>query len=123
MTIHATAFAVTSRSSKNWSDANHRVINAYRAWQRAAPEIVSLYLLDIDVAAIRSKIRQEFERHRYVKDLQTVDVLLAKNNAEYQETMNYWKQLPHILKYFRAEEDPQAHIPKTWMGSFLEGRN
>ena len=40
-----------------------------------------------------------------------------------QETLNYWKQLPHILKYFRAEEDPTAHLPKNFMSGFLEGRN
>lgn len=40
-----------------------------------------------------------------------------------QETLNYWKQLPHILKYFRAEEDPTAHLPKDFMSGFLEGRN
>ena len=37
-----------------------------------------------------------------------------------QETLNYWKQLPHVLKYFRAEEDPKARLPKSFMGAFLE---
>jgi len=37
-----------------------------------------------------------------------------------QETLNYWKQLPHILKYFRAEEDPNARRPKDFMAGFLE---
>lgn len=37
-----------------------------------------------------------------------------------QETMNYWKQLPHILKYFRADEDPNAKRPKNFMAGFLE---
>lgn len=37
-----------------------------------------------------------------------------------QETLNYWKQLPHVLKYFRAEEDPAAKLPKDFMSGFLE---
>lgn len=37
-----------------------------------------------------------------------------------QETLNYWKQLPHILKYFRAEEDPNARRPQNFLTGFLE---
>jgi hypothetical protein len=37
-----------------------------------------------------------------------------------QETLNYWKQLSHIMKYFRKEEDPNAHLPKNFISGFLE---
>ena len=37
-----------------------------------------------------------------------------------QETLNYWKQLTHIMKYFRQEEDPKARFPKNFMSGFLE---
>lgn len=37
-----------------------------------------------------------------------------------QETMNYWKQLTHVLKYFRAEEDPKTRLPKNFIQGFLE---
>ena len=37
-----------------------------------------------------------------------------------QETMNFWKQLTHILKYFRTEEDPRARLPKDFITGFLE---
>ena len=37
-----------------------------------------------------------------------------------QETMNYWKQVAHVLKYFRAEEDPKARLPQNFMTGFLE---
>jgi NADH dehydrogenase (ubiquinone) 1 alpha subcomplex subunit 6 len=75
------------------------------------------------VAALRTKMRQEFERHRYVNQIGAVDVLLFQSHAEYQETLNYWKQLPHILKYFRPEEDPNSRLPQNFMTGFLEGRN
>ena len=36
--------------------------------------------------------------------------------------MNYWKQLNHVMKYFRGEEDPKAHLPKNFISGFLEVR-
>lgn len=43
-----------------------------------------MYSLNIPVSAIRTKIRQEFERHRFVNQLPVVDMLLFKSHAEYQ---------------------------------------
>ncbi len=37
-----------------------------------------------------------------------------------QETLNYWKQVPHVLKYFRADEEPTAQRPKDFMDGFLQ---
>ena len=37
-----------------------------------------------------------------------------------QETLNYWKQLEHVMKYFRAEEDPTAKLPNNFISGFLE---
>lgn len=38
-----------------------------------------------------------------------------------QETLNYWKQLSHVMKYFRAEEDPeQTRLPNGFVAGFLE---
>ncbi|KAI9797523.1 MAG: hypothetical protein M1833_005434 [Piccolia ochrophora] len=120
MGINPTYLAQRTRSSVNWRDAQRRVIKSYREW---APEIQSLYSLNMPVSVIRTKIRQEFERHRYVNQLSVVDVLLFQSHSEFQETLNYWKQLTHVLKYFRAEEDPNARLPKNFMSGFLEGRN
>ncbi|EDN04559.1 predicted protein [Histoplasma mississippiense (nom. inval.)] len=85
-----------------------------------SPEIQNMYSLNLPVSAIRTKIRQEFERHRYVNQLPVVDVLVAKSNSEYQETLNYWKQLSHVMKYFRVEEGPTVKLPKNFMSGFLE---
>ncbi|KAI9836970.1 MAG: hypothetical protein M1838_004911 [Thelocarpon superellum] len=123
MVINPTYLASRTRSSVNWADAQRRVTKSYREWLRAAPEVQQMYSLNMPVSAIRTKIRQEFERHRFVSHLQTVDMLLFQSHAEFQETLNYWKQLSHVLKYFRAEEDPNARLPKNFMSGFLEGRN
>ncbi|KAI9683120.1 MAG: hypothetical protein M1829_005911 [Trizodia sp. TS-e1964] len=123
MVINPTHLAQLTRSSLSWSDAKLRVLAAYRSWLRAAPEIQTMYGMNLPVSALRTKVRQEFERHRFVNQLGVVDVLLTKSNSEFQETLNYWKQLPHILKYFRAEEDPRVRLPDNFMKGFLEGRN
>lgn len=34
--------------------------------------------------------------------------------------LNYWKQVPHVLKYFRGEENPNARLPKNFIDGFLE---
>ncbi|KAF2275277.1 NADH dehydrogenase, alpha subcomplex, subunit 6 [Westerdykella ornata] len=123
MTINATYLAQRTRSSANWADARRRVLHAYRAWLRAAPEVQTMYTLNLPVSSLRTKIRQEFERHRFVNQLRTVDVLLFQSHQEFQETLNFWKQQSHVLKYFRAEEEPKARLPSNFINGFLEGRN
>ncbi|KAJ4405499.1 hypothetical protein N0V91_005239 [Didymella pomorum] len=123
MVINPTYLAQRTRSSVNWTDAKKRVIHSYRDWMRSAPEIQTMYSLNLPVSTLRTKIRQEFERHRYVNQMKTVDVLLFNSHQEFQETLNYWKQLSHVLKYFRAEEDPKARLPANFINGFLEGRN
>lgn len=43
-----------------------------------------MYSIPFPVSVIRTRMRQEFERHRFVNKLPVVDVLLMQNNAEYQ---------------------------------------
>ncbi|MCJ1354355.1 MAG: hypothetical protein MMC33_004343 [Icmadophila ericetorum] len=120
MVINPTYLAQRTRTSVSWEDAKRRVFTSYRKWLRSAPEIQTMYSLNVAVSEIRTKIRQEYERHRFVNKLPVVDMLIFQSDAEYQETMNYWKQLPHILKYFREKEDPTAQLPRNFMGAFLE---
>ncbi|KAI9721452.1 MAG: hypothetical protein M1812_002214 [Candelaria pacifica] len=122
MVINPTYLATRTRSSVNWADAKLRVIRSYRDWLRSAPEIQQMYSLNMPVSAVRTKVRQEFERHRYVSQMPVVDMLIFKSHTEFQETLNYWKQLPHVLKYFRADENPNARLPKNFMSGFLEVR-
>jgi len=123
MVINPTYLAQRTRSSANWQEAQRRVIMAYRQWLRSAPEIQQMYSLNMPVSQLRTKVRQEFERHRYVNKLPVVDMLLFQSHAEFQETLNYWKQIPHVMKYFRESENPTARLPQDFMQGFLEGRN
>jgi hypothetical protein len=47
-----------------------------------------MYSLNLPVSAIRTKVRQEFEKHRYVSQLQVVDVLLYQSHSEFQVSHN-----------------------------------
>ncbi|CAJ2506346.1 Uu.00g004760.m01.CDS01 [Anthostomella pinea] len=124
MAVTPTQFARTTRTSANWGEAKRRVLAAYREWLRAAPEMQTMYSIPFEVAIIRTRMRQEFERHRYVNKLPVVDVLLMQNNAEYQETMNFWKQTTHVMSYFKTENFRGTdRLPDNFMKGFLEGRN
>jgi NADH dehydrogenase (ubiquinone) 1 alpha subcomplex subunit 6 len=46
-----------------------------------------MYTMPMPIANIRTRIREEFERHRFVSKLSVVDVLLFKSHAEYQVRM------------------------------------
>ena len=49
-----------------------------------APEIQQMYSLNMPVSALRTKVRQEFERHRFVQQLPVVDMLIFQSHMEYQ---------------------------------------
>ncbi|KAG9254917.1 NADH-ubiquinone oxidoreductase 14.8 kDa subunit-like protein [Emericellopsis cladophorae] len=124
MAITPTQFAKKTTQSANWGDAKRRVISSYREWMRAAPEMQTMYNLPMPISTIRTRIRQEFERHRYVNKLPVADVLLFKSHAEYQEMMNFWKQTTHVMSYFKEENfRGDKRLPSDFMSGFLEGRN
>ena len=43
-----------------------------------------MYSLNMPVSQLRTKVRQEFERHRYVNKIPVVDMLLFQSDAEFQ---------------------------------------
>ncbi|KAK0710960.1 NADH-ubiquinone oxidoreductase 14.8 kDa subunit [Lasiosphaeris hirsuta] len=124
MAISPTQFAITTRQSANWSEAKRQVLATYRAWIRGAPEIQTMYSVPLPVSAIRTRIRQEFERNRFVNKLSVVDVMIFQSHADYQETMNFWRQTTHIMSYFKEENfRGDRRLPSNFMTGFLEGRN
>jgi hypothetical protein len=54
-----------------------------------------MYSVPLPVSAIRTRIRQEYERHRYVNKLPVVDILIQKGNADYQ--VRRGNQIPDTL--------------------------
>lgn len=43
-----------------------------------------MYNMPMPISVMRNRMRQEFERNRFVSKLSAVDVLLFKSHAEYQ---------------------------------------
>lgn len=119
--IGVSELARTTVSSTSAAEATKRALALYRSFQKSVPEIQKLYELDLPESALRAKIREEFEKYRHVTDLQVRDVLLAKGQMEYQETMNLWKQQTHVYRYFAEEE--AAPKPVTFLDKFFDGRS
>ena len=57
MTTIPSRLARLTKSSTSWDQARSASRSLYRQWMRAAPEIVSLYALNIPAYAIRAKVR------------------------------------------------------------------
>ncbi|KAJ3564335.1 hypothetical protein NP233_g8359 [Leucocoprinus birnbaumii] len=113
--------ARSAKTSTASSEARRRVLELYRDWYRSAPEICSLYALNVSPAFVRHAIRQKFEKNRYVTDPRAIDVLIHKSRQDYQETMNLWKQNDHVLGILLADEGPKPS--KTFLQKFYEGRD
>jgi NADH dehydrogenase (ubiquinone) 1 alpha subcomplex subunit 6 len=86
-----------------------------------APEICDIYKLEITSRQLRRRIRQEFEKNRYVSDLSIIDVLLFKGRIELEETMNSWKQPTHVMRYFQNDEYAQPKT-KEFLTNFYQGQ-
>nr|ODN87308.1 NADH dehydrogenase (ubiquinone) 1 alpha subcomplex 6 [Cryptococcus depauperatus CBS 7841] len=136
MTTIPPRLARVSKSVSSWEEARQASLAAYRVWYRSAPEIVQLYGLHISPSLVRYKIRQDFERNRdSITDLSVMNVMLLKNQQEYQETMNLWKQEvgervretwlriiePHVMQWFKDFDNPPQ--PKTFLEKFYASRD
>ncbi|KAI0744647.1 NADH-ubiquinone oxidoreductase Complex1 subunit [Earliella scabrosa] len=120
MTTIPARLARAAQITTSPEQARRNVLKLYRDWYRGAPEIVSLYALNVSPAFVRHCIRQHFEQNRYVTDTRVIDVLVQKGRQEYQETMNCWKQLDHIMGILLQ---PKGRPPRTFLQKFYEGRD
>jgi hypothetical protein len=98
------------------SEHSPKLFTALSSFQ--APEICSLYSLNVSPAFVRHRIRARFERNRNVTDLRAINVLLLKSRQDYQETMNVWKLPDHVLGILLKDDTrPQ----RTFLQKFYEG--
>ncbi|KAJ1933672.1 hypothetical protein DL89DRAFT_269677 [Linderina pennispora] len=111
---------LVTRTSASLAEARTRSIQLYRQWQKSVPQIMIDYHLSMPQAVVRSKIREEFEKHRFVSDPRVIDVLLFKSRIELEEFVNVWKQYPHAMRYFdENEKEPES---TKFLDKFVEGR-
>ncbi|QRV82149.1 Complex 1 protein (LYR family) [Ceratobasidium sp. AG-Ba] len=121
MTTIPSRLARISQSSPNLSVARSRAIQLYRDWYRSAPEIIAIYGLNVPPSLIRHRIREKFEQYRYVTDPSVIDVLLHKGRLEYQETINCWKQEPHIMGGLLKDPHEGSAAGQTFLQKFYNG--
>lgn len=117
----ATEFAETTRRSLTQGDMRKRVIHLYRKYMRNSKEFVNLYELDMPVSNVKTKIRQEFERQRFVKDLDVQNIIYAKGQMEFQELVNFWKQQCHVVRYFDDQTSYNTVDQNDFVQNFLRG--
>jgi NADH dehydrogenase (ubiquinone) 1 alpha subcomplex subunit 6 len=96
--------AQAARVSTSKADARARALTLYRDFYRSTPEICALYGLDVPPSTLRAKYREKFEENKNIEDLAVIDIMLHKGRVEFQETINAWKQIPHMMKLFAEEE-------------------
>ncbi|KAJ7590468.1 hypothetical protein C8J56DRAFT_1004194 [Mycena floridula] len=113
--------ARATRSSVNPAEGRSRVLQLYRDWYRSAPEVVSLYALNVSPAYYRHQIRLRFERNRQITDPKAIDVLITKSRQEYQETLNLWKQPDHVMGILLEPAKDRSN--RTFLEKFFEGRD
>lgn len=116
-----TAFAETTKRSATQAELRQRVLHLYRRYMRYSREMSDIYELDMPVSNIKTKIRQEFERQRFVNDLGVANVLYMKGQMEFQELINFWKQQCHVLRYFDDQKKYGAVDKNDFIKNFLRG--
>lgn len=56
----------------------------------------TMYNIPHPISTVRTRIRQEFERNRFVEKLPVVDVLVFKSHAEYQVHERRFPESPDL---------------------------
>lgn len=117
----ATAFAETTKRSASQGELRGRVLHLYRKYMRYSREMSNIYELDMPVSNIKTKIRQEFERNRFITDLGVANVVYMKGQMEFQELVNFWKQQCHVMRYFDEQQQYNAVDEHDFVKNFLRG--
>ncbi|XP_071521598.1 NADH dehydrogenase [ubiquinone] 1 alpha subcomplex subunit 6 [Panulirus ornatus] len=99
-------------------EARKRVLTLYKAWYRQIPYIVMDYDLPKTKKQCQQKLREEFDKHRHVQDIRTIDMLVIKGQMELKETVEIWKQKHGLMAYWRDSVEPR---PKDFLSKFLDG--
>ncbi|KAK6625715.1 hypothetical protein RUM43_006014 [Polyplax serrata] len=104
--------------STDQSEAKRRVINLYKAWYRHIPVMVIKHKLPLTISHARGKLKNEFVKHKDLKDIRVIDMLVIKGEMELKEVVTGWKQKCHVMYMVQDTTLPR---PTTFMSKFLAG--
>lgn len=76
------------------------------------------YDLPKNEAQCREKMREQFEKNRFVKDVRVIDLLVIKGQMELVETVKRFKQKGHVMSYFKTTIEPK---PDDFLSKFFTG--
>ena len=85
-------------------DARNRVLTFYRRCLKSVPQIQSEYMLEYKHDYIAKRIREEFEKHSNVDELEVVDMLRWKGEHDLDEYLKQWKTKSHVLKFLAPKK-------------------
>lgn len=87
---------------KTLAEAKNRTLTLYRRSIRLIPWLVDTYQLDdISKPQMMKIMRGNIERHKDVKDVDTLSVLIFKGEHSFQEAAMLWKtRYPSIIFIF-----------------------
>ncbi|KTW26655.1 hypothetical protein T552_02664 [Pneumocystis carinii B80] len=107
------ALAIRTAASRTIEEARKRVLRQYRAWQRAIPIVVEMYQLDVPIQEVKSALRNAYRKNKNITDLKKLDILIFQGHAEYQETLNFWKQQTHIMTFLKKHTQKTFELEKV----------
>lgn len=110
--------------STNRFESKRRVLNLYRAWIRFGDRMPYVYDIPKDVLECKTAIKIKFLKNKDVRDLRTIDYLVAKGQMDLIETKEIWAQKHHVMTRLFDGEITKAEMPKKgdFMSAFLMGK-
>ena len=104
----STALAAAARATTDARGVlSRRVVQMYRQMCRDVPKVLVMYGLEQTVAEARHMLLLHFRKNAAVTDPRIVELMLARAQMEVEETMQQWKQKPHLMAILQ----PEAKMP------------
>jgi NADH dehydrogenase (ubiquinone) 1 alpha subcomplex subunit 6 len=116
----STASAFSTRVfSSSLKEATANAVRLYRQALRDIPTIIQNYNLELSPSQLKKVIRENFHKHKDVKDPQIVDILVFKGASELEEALLLWKTHSHVMRYFAPARKPDISSPAISGAEFM----
>jgi NADH dehydrogenase (ubiquinone) 1 alpha subcomplex subunit 6 len=117
----ASASAFSTRVfSTTLAEASANAVRLYRQALRDIPVVIQNYNLELKPSVMKKAIREQFDKHRDVKDPQIVDILVFKGASELEEAILLWKTHSHVMRFFQPARMPKFASPAMTSAEFFQ---